>query len=697
MGAKPTPNDRSHGRISSPGLLDCRDMSELESEDSWLDDFREETDDELGEAPPGFLLDELLGRGGMAEVYLAHRTGPKGFSRKVVIKRIRPDKVHDRDFVDRFIREASLTSKFHHPNIVEILELVTLDDTYFIVMEYLNGKPINSIVDVLNKTRRHFPQDLAAFTVAGLASAIAYAHNFIDGDGKRHQIVHRDISPDNVFITYGGEVKLLDFGVAKDLDGTQMTQGDQVIGKPLYLPPESLHGAPATPARDVYSLGMTLYVMLAGRPPYDVSNGPEGLAKLLMDITGGAEAPPPSTFNPDIDPDLEYIVMKTIAPDPKARYSAADLKSVLEGWVMGAGTTVSATQLAEFVREVGGSPELSRSSGPQKPLKAIGGTPKAKGGWQANRESAPLPSGKPIPDVPMQELKPGGTQILDGESVVKPLGQPSTLLLDDSLGSPGLEQRTSSHPSAEIDPRTLESGPSQELPPIDPPPPRAKPEKKQRDSSPFKPIAAFEVDGGAFAPAPKRRAPKRRAQPRAKAKPRQELDRGKQAIGALFLLAVLGGAGAFAYSAMNPPGEDEHVLAEEIAKIKASLTDTLVEPTELPEITADAAEPAAAEPSEPEEEEALVPVTPPQARLTATLAVRCDGTWIYVDGAQRGSCGLSATRIRVTPGKHVVEVETVGGLLRGVVRARPNRETLVKLKKKRVKREVPDEVVRVGQ
>ncbi|MEM6732067.1 MAG: serine/threonine-protein kinase, partial [Myxococcota bacterium] len=229
-----------------------------ERETDWLEDFREETDDQLGDAPPGFLLDELLGRGGMAEVYLAHRTGPKGFSRKVVIKRIRPDKVEEQDFVERFIREASLTSQFHHPNIVEILELVTLDNAYYIVMEYLHGKNVSHIIEKLNRSGMTCPPEIAAFVISGLASALDYAHNFMDEGGKRHQIVHRDISPDNVMVTYAGEVKLLDFGVAKDLDGTQLTQGDKVIGKPLYLPPESLNGAPASPARDIYSLGMTL-------------------------------------------------------------------------------------------------------------------------------------------------------------------------------------------------------------------------------------------------------------------------------------------------------------------------------------------------------------------------------------------------------------------------------------------------------
>ncbi|MEM6733150.1 MAG: serine/threonine-protein kinase, partial [Myxococcota bacterium] len=381
-----------------------------ENDDAWLEDFREETDDQLGDAPPGFLLDELLGRGGMAEVYLAHRTGPKGFSRKVVIKRIRPDKVNEEDFVERFIREASLTSKFHHPNIVEILELANIDNNYFIVMEYLNGKPINSLVDKLNKQGEKFPLEMASYIVSGLASALSYAHNFIDEDGRMHQIVHRDISPDNVMATYAGQVKLLDFGVAKDLDGTQMTQGDQVIGKPLYLPPESLQGAPASAARDVYSLGMTLYVMVAGRPPFDMSSGPEGLAKLLMDITGGAPAPPPSKFNPDIPEDLEHIVMKSIAREPDERYTAADFQVALDGWLSGNGFNVSQTSLAAFVRELGGVDEESTSGSPTtgKPLKALG-VAKAKGGWERRETGAPTRTA-PITASEFEPVRPVDTE-----------------------------------------------------------------------------------------------------------------------------------------------------------------------------------------------------------------------------------------------------------------------------------------------
>lgn len=352
----------------------------------WLDDFREETDSQLGDAPPGFLLDELLGRGGMAEVYLAHRTGPRGFSRKVVIKRIRPDKIQEQDFVDRFIREASLTSKFHHPNIVEILELVTLDDAYYIVMEYLHGQNVSGLVERIAKQGLRCPNEVAAYVGASLSAALDYAHNFIDEDGKRHQIVHRDVSPDNVMLTYAGQVKLLDFGVAKDLDGTQLTQGDKVIGKPLYLPPESLNGVGATPARDVYSLGMTLYVLLTGRSPFDPGSGPEGLARLLVDI-GEARIPPVREFNPDVSDELEHIVLRAISREPRNRYSAGEMHQLLESYLGQATTPVGQSALAQFLRTLfGDEAENSRPKPPPSGARMVS----AGSGWSKRRSKAEI-------------------------------------------------------------------------------------------------------------------------------------------------------------------------------------------------------------------------------------------------------------------------------------------------------------------
>ena len=312
-------------------MVDSEDLNEG-GDEGWLDQLREETELHEG-GPPGFVLEDLLGRGGMAEVYLAHRTGPMGFSRKVVVKCIRPDILGESLSVERFIREASLAAQLHHPNIVEVIDLITQNDMYYIVMEYLHGMHLGKIAQKLNKMRVRCPPGVVGFVGKGVASALSYAHNFTGRDGKVHRLVHRDISPENVMVTYAGHAKLVDFGVAKDLDAlNSLTQGDQVIGKPLYLPPEALDGSKATPARDIYSLGITLWVALSGRPPFATDGGPEGLAKLMNAILH-EEIPTFQSVGIEVPEELETIVRGALNKDPDKRPTAEQIQQQLDNFI----------------------------------------------------------------------------------------------------------------------------------------------------------------------------------------------------------------------------------------------------------------------------------------------------------------------------------------------------------------------------
>ncbi|MEM6533482.1 MAG: serine/threonine-protein kinase [Myxococcota bacterium] len=607
---------------------------------SWLDEFREETDSQLGEAPEGFLLDELLGRGGMAEVYLAHRTGPQGFSRKVVIKRIRPDKVNEQSFVDRFIREASIASKFHHPNIVEVSELVTLDDTYYIVMEYLHGKNIDFLIESCRKSEIHFPLEFAVYIAAGVASGLAYAHAFDDRDtGRMHQIVHRDISPDNVMVTYGGEVKVLDFGVAKDLDGTQLTQGDQVIGKPLYLPPESLEGAPATPGRDVYALGMSLYVMVAGRPPFEMSSGPEGLAKLLMDISSST-APSPREFNPTIPADLEYMIMRSISKDPRERFAAGDLRTSLEGWLVSNGHSVTATQIAEFVRDRA-PVEESVSTGPvSKPLKQIGGA-KPKKGWEAKsvKKDTEFEAYRP---EPTSKIRITDRERVEAAKTGVVLAEP-TAMLSPGVASEGAPQATTSGTGTVV---------FEKEPKLD---------------------AVEEVrDRG-------------RMKRRARKAPKSDPERNRLLIGGIGLVAAIGlftTIGVFAFG-----GRDHDAKAafkDAVSKIGSELEEN---PDTVGAVEVRMVKPEPTPTPVPEEPDPVPEdVAPPPVAKTARLAIRCDGSNVFVDGKPKGFCGMQALVVRVTPGTHLVEVESTRGRLRKTVEAVAGRRVVVSLKKPRRKR-----------
>lgn len=268
------------------------------------------------------VLGARLGRGGMAEVCLARRLGPSGFSRKVVVKRLLPPHSHREKSIERFLREARLAAKLRHPNIVEILELGTHNDQYYIVMELIDGKSLWKILDRLEERRRLPPVSAIVRVAADVAGALDYAHNLKDDDGKRRRIIHRDVSPENIMVARFGYVKLLDFGVARDLDVSGLTEADQVIGKPIYLPPEGLGGGDPTSAWDIYSLGVVMYRALAGRPPFVPGEGRGALGRLLDDIAF-AEPEPLASLNPAVPVALCEIIAMAMAKDPGDRHARA--------------------------------------------------------------------------------------------------------------------------------------------------------------------------------------------------------------------------------------------------------------------------------------------------------------------------------------------------------------------------------------
>jgi serine/threonine protein kinase len=300
-----------------------------------------------------FIIKKVLGRGGMAEIFLAVRKGPADFSRKVVVKRILPERSADPMYVQRFIREASTAAKLHHPNVVEILELGNIDRDYYIVMEYVDGPNLHDISKCLFDRQALLPLAIAARVGADVAAALHYAHTFVGDDDVKRRIVHRDVSTSNIMVSYAGIVKLVDFGLAKDIDAQSLTMGDEVLGKPLYMPPEALRGGKPEPSWDVYALGMVLYVVLAGRPPFERKSGSGGMAALIQDVVKTAPFPL-RRVNPDVTPAVEDLVMRCLAKQSSGRpESAAEIQALLEQEVAAAGP-VTAASLAAFVAELFG-------------------------------------------------------------------------------------------------------------------------------------------------------------------------------------------------------------------------------------------------------------------------------------------------------------------------------------------------------
>ncbi|MEM9696613.1 MAG: serine/threonine-protein kinase, partial [Myxococcota bacterium] len=228
-----------------------------------------------------------LGQGGMADVILALSQGPIGFNKLVVIKRLRSHLADDPEFVGMLIDEARLAARLNHPNIVHTNEVGEIDGTFFIAMEYLEGQPLHRIK---RRAKRHESLDISlAMELQILADVLAglhYAHELTDYDGTALQVVHRDVTPSNIFLTYDGVSKVLDFGIAKASGRTTETKTGVVKGKMTYMPPEQALGLEIDRRADIYSVGVMLWEAATGRRMWKGVDDVVILGKLIKGDTG---------------------------------------------------------------------------------------------------------------------------------------------------------------------------------------------------------------------------------------------------------------------------------------------------------------------------------------------------------------------------------------------------------------------------
>lgn len=262
-----------------------------------------------------YTLIELLGLGGMAEVFLAQQDGPSGFRRKLVIKRIHPHLSVDERFVQMFLREARVAAGLQHRNIVRIDELGEDGGIYFIAMEFVEGLTLLRLARRAWRSGLSLPMELAVSAAADAATALHYAHSYIDVDGSARRIVHRDVSPDNLIVDRAGNTKLLDFGVAKAAGSISVTRAGEVKGKVPYMAPEQLHGKPLDGRADLYSLGATLYWLLTGRRPFHGGTDLEVMQAIAY------ETPvPPRELNAEIPELLDTIIQRLLSKKPEDRH-----------------------------------------------------------------------------------------------------------------------------------------------------------------------------------------------------------------------------------------------------------------------------------------------------------------------------------------------------------------------------------------
>jgi serine/threonine protein kinase len=260
-----------------------------------------------------------LTRGGMAEIFLARTSGPSGFEKLVVLKKILSKYADKPRYVQLFLEEAKLAASLDHPSIAQVYDIGIVDGSYFFTMEYLHGQDVRSILHRAWRIGERFPIEHAVQIARHVASALHFAHEKRGGDGALLGIVHRDVSPSNVIVTYDGATKLLDFGVAKTAASTVKTRTGALKGKISYMSPEQARGAPLDRRSDIFSLGIVLWEMVTTQRLYRAEND---LATLQLIIHQPPR--PPSQVRPECPPELERIVLRALAQDPAARYPTAE-------------------------------------------------------------------------------------------------------------------------------------------------------------------------------------------------------------------------------------------------------------------------------------------------------------------------------------------------------------------------------------
>jgi len=279
----------------------------------------------------------------MAEVFLARQQGPEGFDRRVAIKRILPHLADADDFLRMFLAEARLAASLSHPNVVHIYELGKVGDHYFLAMEYIDGVHAGAMIE--RGARERLPAALVARIGADACAGLNYVHNAVDSSGRPLHLVHRDISPPNLMVSYDGVVKLMDFGIAKAAGQVEQTRPGIVKGKFAYMSPEQTTGETLDGRSDVFSLALVMWELLAGRVALPRTDPVEA-----MTMIRDGKIPPLRAARPDVPPALATVLEQGLRVDREHRPSAADLGNALEGFIKSSPELGTAMQLSEWVR-----------------------------------------------------------------------------------------------------------------------------------------------------------------------------------------------------------------------------------------------------------------------------------------------------------------------------------------------------------
>jgi eukaryotic-like serine/threonine-protein kinase len=309
-----------------------------------------------------YRLQRRLARGGMAEVFLARLIGVEGFERRVAIKRILPHLSESEEFRAMFLDEARLAAQLTHPNIVHIYDFGKVDDYYFIAMEYVDGVDIGRLI---RRAKEHpVPFELAARILADVCAGLHFAHNAVDPIGRKLDVVHRDVTPQNVLVSYDGVVKLVDFGIAKAQFAAGKTRPGVVKGKYAYMSPEQVEGKSLDGRSDVFSAGICLYEMLTGVPLFRRDD----VTASMREIRDGKPIHP-EKHRKDVPEELVKIMRRALQTSRDNRYGTASaMQTDLEKYLKGAAALATSRELSEYVkRELPPVPEETAPSTSAQP------------------------------------------------------------------------------------------------------------------------------------------------------------------------------------------------------------------------------------------------------------------------------------------------------------------------------------------
>ncbi len=292
-------------------------------------------------------LIERVATGGMAELYRAKLYGAGGFEKDLAVKKILPSLGGDQGFVQMFMDEAMITATLNHGNIAQVIDFGEFHGEYFLVMEYVYGIDLQALIKRATEHHEPIPVNLAAYIVAEVCNGLEYAHNKLGPDGQPLQIVHRDVSPQNVLISFEGQVKLVDFGIARAASRITSTQVGVVKGKVYYMSPEQLTGQALDARSDVFAAGIILYQVLTHQRPFEGATPQETMALVSR---GSYQAP--QKLNRRVDRKLAQVIKKALDRNVKRRYqSAGKMAAELASYLHNTGEPPTAMTLARLVRE----------------------------------------------------------------------------------------------------------------------------------------------------------------------------------------------------------------------------------------------------------------------------------------------------------------------------------------------------------